>query len=538
VNKLSVPPSRPSSLSNRIPTWAVFPLTFAAVWFAHWPLLRLPYYWDEAGYYIPAAFDFFRTGSLIPYSTLSNAHPPLPSIYLAAFWKLFGFHPFVTRSAMCVISAIALAAVWRIALTVFRSTSVALATLVLTAIYPVFFAQSSLAQADIFAAAATLWALAFFLDGRRLWPAIVCFSLAALSKETAIITPLALVAWLLYRAFRTRSWQPARTAALLSVPALPLALWYAYYWHQTGFLFGNPQYLRYNATSTLTPLRILIALWHRVNQLTLHMDLFVPVLLALACLLLDPLSDSGNSPRPPFPREYRNTFLVIILANLAFFSVIGGALLARYMLPLYPLVVLFCVTAFHRRVRRWPWFVAFSVIAFIAALFINPPYRFAPEDNLAYSDFIRLQRHAIAQITARYPGETVLTAWPATDELTKPELGYVSHPIPVTPIDNFSYDQIQRAAQPGEHYTIGLIFATKYSPPRSFLFGRFNREMDTRYFGFHYDLPPVFIARLLGGQVVWQQQSHGLWAAIIHFNRPEEAQLRLPAAANAPAPHL
>jgi len=526
------------SLSNRIPAWAVFPLIFAAVWIAHWPLLRLPYYWDEAGYYIPAAFDFFRSGSLIPYSTLSNAHPPLPSIYLAVFWKLFGFSPFVTRTAVCVVAALALAAVWRIALTVSRSASVALATLVLTAIYPVFFAQSSLAQADIFAAAATLWSLAFFLDEHRLWPAVLCFSLAVLSKETAIVTPLALVAWLLYRALRTRSWQPARAAALLSMPALPLILWYAWYWHRTGFLFGNPQYLRYNATSTLSALRFLIALWHRVNQLTLHMDLFVPVLLALACLMLDPLSGSSNSPRPPFPREHRNAFLAIILANLAFLSVIGGALLTRYMLPLYPLVILFCVTAFHRRVRRWHWLVAFSAIAFIAALFINPPYRFAPEDNLAYSDFIYLQQNAIAQITARYPGETVLTAWPASDELTKPELGYVSHPVPVTSIDNFSYSQIQWAAQPGERYTVGLIFSSKYSPPHGLLFGRFNQKMDSRYFGFHYDLPPALIARLLGGHVVWQEQRKGLWAAVIHFDRPEEARLRLPSPTPPPASHL
>jgi hypothetical protein len=37
-----------------------------AVCLTHFTLLRLPYYWDEAGYYIPAAWDFFRTGSLIP----------------------------------------------------------------------------------------------------------------------------------------------------------------------------------------------------------------------------------------------------------------------------------------------------------------------------------------------------------------------------------------------------------------------------------------------------------------------------------------
>ena len=172
-----------------VPVWVVLPAIFVAVVAAHAALLRLPYYWDEAGYYIPAAYDFFRTGSLIPYSTLSNAHPPLPSVYLAVWWKVFHFAPVVTRTAMCVVAAVALTAVWRLAVITTGKQSVAAATVLLTGTYPVFFAQSSLAHADLFAAAGTLWALAFFLE-ERVWAAAICFSLAAFSKETAIVTPL------------------------------------------------------------------------------------------------------------------------------------------------------------------------------------------------------------------------------------------------------------------------------------------------------------------------------------------------------------
>jgi hypothetical protein len=517
-----------SSFPNNPPAWAIFALVFIAVFLAHWPLLHLPYYWDEAGYYIPAAFDFFRTGSLIPYSTLSNAHPPLPSIYLAACWKLFGFSPFVTRSAMCVIAALALTAVWRIAFLASNRREIALATTVLTAIYPVFFAQSSLAHADIFTAAATLWALAFFMDGRHIWLAVICFSLAALSKETSIITPLVLAGWQLWLALRTRSSKSARITTFLLLPVLPLALWYLYHWYRTGFVFGNPEYLRYNATTTLTPLRVLIALWHRTNQITLHMNLFVPVLLALACLLLDPLPQTDGSPRQSFSHEIRITIFVVILANIVAFSVLGGALLTRYLLPLYPLVILLCVLTFRARLKRWTWFVAFSAVAFLTGLFVNPPYKFAPEDNLAYSDVIRLHQAAIAQIIARYPHETVLTAWPVSDELSKPELGYVDHPVKVTSIDDFSYGQIQRAASSDEPYTVGLIFSTKYAPKWSLNLGRLNEEMDARFFGFHYDLDPAVIARLLDGQVVWREQRKGEWAAVLHFDRPQIARLQQP----------
>jgi 4-amino-4-deoxy-L-arabinose transferase-like glycosyltransferase len=86
------------------PTFAstalVFAILFLAVFLLHLGLLRLPYFWDEAGYYVPAARDFFFSGKLIPYSTPSNAHPPLIMVYLAACWKVFGVSVVSTRVAM------------------------------------------------------------------------------------------------------------------------------------------------------------------------------------------------------------------------------------------------------------------------------------------------------------------------------------------------------------------------------------------------------------------------------------------------------
>lgn len=507
-----------------IPFWPVFPLIFLAVLIAHWPLLRLPYYWDEAGYYIPAAYDFFRTGSLIPFSTLSNAHPPLPSIYLTVWWKLFGFSPFATRIAVCFTASIALAAVWKLALTTTARQSVAFATVVLTALYPIFFAQSSLAHADVFAAAATLWAVALLLKrtpSTLAW-SVLCFVLAALCKETAIVTPLALGLW----EARTRTAASLRRAAMLLTSVLPLACWYLYHRYKTNFIFGNPEYLRYNAGATLTPLRILLAFGHRVLHVTAHMNLFVPVLFMLACMLLDAKKESDGTERPRISFPDQAIFYVIIVANVLLFSVLGGALLTRYLLPLYPLIILLCVNTFRRRLTQWPALVAFSAAAFVAGLFVNPPYRFAPEDNLAYADVIRLHQQAIAQIVQHSPHSTVLTAWPATDELQKPELGYVTQPIAVAAIDNFSYTQIQRAAQLPETYTTGLIFSTKYDPPHlPFSLGRKNETLDARFFDFHHDLSPQLIARLLDGNVVWREERKGQWTAVLHFNRAIEAQI-------------
>ncbi len=159
----------------------------------HAPLLRLPYFWDEAGYYVSAARDLLLTGSLIPHSTVSNAHPPLVMAYLAVWWKLAGFAPVVTRTAMLLAASFALLGLFRLAETV-ANIEVAIATTILTAVYPVFFVQSSLVHLDLAAAGFTLWGLRAYVKGWG-WEAALWFSLASLTKETAILAPLALFAW-------------------------------------------------------------------------------------------------------------------------------------------------------------------------------------------------------------------------------------------------------------------------------------------------------------------------------------------------------
>src|ERR671924_376338 len=96
-------------------TTLLFVLILAVVFLLHLRLLRLPYFWDEAGYYIPAARDLLTTGSLIPHSVPSNAHPPLVMAWLALAWKIFGYSPLVARAAMLLISAFGLLAVFELA---------------------------------------------------------------------------------------------------------------------------------------------------------------------------------------------------------------------------------------------------------------------------------------------------------------------------------------------------------------------------------------------------------------------------------------
>jgi hypothetical protein len=353
------------------------------------------------------------------------------------------------------------------------------------------------------------------------------FSLAALSKETAIVTPAALAVWEAILFLRDHREPIPRRLHLnwllaLLAPILPLTAWYAYHYRQTGFVFGNPEFLRYNATANLDAYRIALCLWHRLLHLTTHMNMFVPVICTLAVIFI-PVSSSAPA---PIPKPQLRAIAIVLLANWIAFSVLGGALLTRYLLPMYPLILLLCAAIWHRHLRQWWALAALTAAAFLAGIWINPPYAFAPEDNLTYRDFIVLHQRAVHFIDHAYPQATVLTAWPATSELNRPELGYTNHPIKIVAIQNFAIDQIQKAAADPGSYDVALIFSTKWEPPANRInLGRRNQSADTKYFDFHRDLSPTEVAALLHGDLVWQAQRKGEWAAVIHFPRIVEAAL-------------
>jgi len=503
--------SSPAQWSGAYPA-LVFAVLFVFIFLLHLPLLQLPYFWDEAGYYVPAARDILLKGSLIPHSTVSNAHPPLVMAWLALWWKVVGYAPLVTRTAMLILAAFSLLGVFRLAERV-ANPKVAAASALCTALYPVFFAQSSLAHVDLAAAGLTFWAMSAYVEGQAV-ATVLWFALAAMAKETAILAPLALAGWeiigllagLLARKSALRKlWLdgsdpksnigPAQRIAALLIPALPLGLWYAYHYAHTGYVLGNPEFFRYNVAATLSPVRFLLALALRLWQVVGYLHLWVLTLaMLLAMCLLPPQRDSASErSRISFPVQM--VFYVVVLTYVVAMALIGGAVLARYMLPAVPLVIILCVSTLWRRLSYWRAAVACVALAFVAGWFWNPHYGFSPEDNLAYRDYVVLHQDGERFLEARYPMARVLTAWPATDEVTRPWLGYITRPMRVVRIENFTLDEMLSAADFRANYEVALIFSTKYEPgPSPWDHWRTWTEMKTRFFGFHRDLPPAAAA--------------------------------------------
>lgn len=509
----------------------IFALLFTALFILHAPLLRLPYFWDEAGYYVPAAHDLLLHGSLIPRSTTSAAHPPLALAWLALWWEFSGFTPAVTRTASLLVAAFALLGVFRLARGV-ANLRVAVASTAATALYPVFFAQSSMAHVDMAAAALLLWGILFHVERRHAW-SLLALCAAVLAKETAVIVPVSIGLWqLLWLAIGQgkNRFAPAPTRLVIScllvlAPIATLAAWYAYHYARTGYVFGNPEFFRYNVSTTLHPMRIVLALGKRLWQITGYMNLFLLTATAAMAMGFPPQPEDGI-PRARIALDVQALFAVVIGAQVIFYSLVGGAPLARYLLTSLPLVVILCVSTIWRRMRQWPVIMGIICAGFVLAWFVNPPYVFTLEDNLAYRDFVLLHQRTAALVAAHHARERVLTAWPATDELSHPYLGYTRAAVPVVPVEDFSAPHLLAAVRDPSQFDVALVFSTKYEPPHDLFRGRTQlQRWQMRFFGYHHDLSPEIAAQILGGRIIFRESRNGQWIALIAIERAENARL-------------
>jgi 4-amino-4-deoxy-L-arabinose transferase-like glycosyltransferase len=534
---------------------SAFLVTFAALLLLHLPLLGLPYHWDEAGYYIPAALDFYRSWLLIPKTTLPVGHTPLVMVYLGLVWHLFGYSVWAARAAMTLVAAATVTSLYILGRRV-ASREIAAWSALLLALSPLFFAQSTLAHLDLAAALFTTLSVLFLL-GDQFWFFALAASLAVLSKETAVVLlPVVwLYAWRRGRGFAAGRPAPLATWAALVAPLVPLAAWALYYHHVTGYWTGNREYLSYNLYSTLSPARVFWSLLRRAYELFIGGFNW----LLTACAPVGfwwgrkhatrdtgyRIRDTGHetrgsgdrrSPAPepripylvprvpsllsripcPVSRVPNFIFLTagLVAIYLLLLSLVGGAILPRYLLPVLPLFYLVAV-ALVTRLPRFParLILAAAAACFVWAWFINPSYPFPFEDNLAYADFIRLHEQA-AHFLEVQPGQPrILTAWPATDELTEPFLGYVRRPLRVAPVQGFTPQEF--ADVPPESFDLLYLYSRRWEPRGNWV-ARFPGwlRVQGRYFDYHQQVATQALVARYHLRLLAEMKHRGQWVRI------------------------
>ena len=480
---------------------------------AHVSLLRVPYFWDET-YFAPAARDVFLTGKLIPVSVVAESHPPLVYIWLAIWWKLFGFSVLVARIAMLAIAVITLAGVYYLARLLAKG-AVPIVVTTLIAVYPVFFTESTFVHLDMAAAGLTLWALVTYIMGRRWTPGLL-FALAALAKETAIVAPLAVFVVTIVLAIRSRkqgaefsirsAW---RAAFSLLPPLLALVFWFAWLHHASGAVFGNSGYVQDNLFGTLHPTRIVLAcarhLWHLLG----YLNLFVLTGLAAIIFAIGPRA----LPSRPFGQNSHAWLLLaaVVVGYILMLSVVGAITIARYLLPIYPIIMLALVLAISSRTKWWPVAACLTAAAFVLGLFpYTSRFAFVRDNNLAYLDFVALQQTAAEHISSGNKVR-VLTTWPISGELSASWLGYTKQPPEILQIDSFTTQELIAAKENQPQYI--LMFPRVVCRPKSALFRAQFRHGN--YFRDFEELTPDEVAKLMSARVTYYAERNCDWVAVL-----------------------
>ncbi len=471
------------------------------VWSHLW-LLRLPYYWDEAGQFIPSALDLFRHGWWIPHSAPPTIHPPGVIAYLAAAWQLAGFSPEVTRLAMLLAAAGGLLAAFLLAIELAREargTPGFLAAALLFA-SPLFFAQSMLAQLDMPAMALTTGALLLFVQDR--WRAAVWVSVAlVLVKETGVVAPLLFGAWL-WREGRRRE------AAWFLLPAAVLAGWIGILQYATGHWAGSTEFLRYNLFYPLHPARLTAALGRRLYFLFFANFHWVGTL-----ALVYAWRNTGLFRQ----RSWRIAWL-LVAAYALMLTGLGGAVLNRYLLPVLP--VLFAAMAaalsFFQRVPRLT--LSCLLLGGVAASnWINPPYPFPFEENLAFTDFLHLQSDAADYVAHWYPHAVVTTAWPMTAAVSQPDLGFVGRPLEVRVLPDQASGTLR--ALDWKEVQVLVVFSRTWDPRFNLLRLGPVRALWRHFYGYAPDADAAEIRALIPLPAAVHFEAGGQWVDVYAVKR-------------------
>jgi len=201
----------------------------------------------------------------------------------------------------------------------------------------------------------------------------------------------------------------------------------------------------------------------------------------------------------------------LVAAHVVLVSVLGGAVLERYLLPVLPIVYIgFAAALWQTSLRLRAACAAAILAALFLANFVNPPYPFPLENNLAFTDFVELHAAAAHYLESHFPDATIAAMFPLASELRRPDFGYVQRSLHVHEIYNYGAANV---AGLGENVAVLVLYSETWDP-----LGLMQNPQWTTFLRRYYEYePPVSSSQvrvLLGAQLVARWTRHGQWIEI------------------------
>jgi hypothetical protein len=199
-------------------------------------------------------------------------------------------------------------------------------------------------------------------------------------------------------------------------------------------------------------------------------------------------------------------------AHVLLVSVLGGAVLERYLMPVLPILYIAFAAALWQCSVPWRTLSAGALCATLAAAnFVNPPYPFPWENNLAYTDFVALDIQAAQYLENHFPETKIATMFPLASAFQRPDFGYVRHPLHIREIYDFRASNVAPLAR--EDVEVIVLYSGIWDP-----LGLMQDPKWTKFLRRYYEYEPAVGADelrvLLGAQSVARWTRHGQWVEI------------------------
>jgi len=351
-----------------------------------------------------------------------------------------------------------------------------------------------MAELDMPAMVFFVLALGLFLVYRIPAAAFAC-TVLVMVKETGLVAP----AWFLFWLWREGR---RREALWFLLPFAPLIIWLIALRRGTGHWFGNAAFTQYNVWYPLHPVRLALTLLRRLYYLFGGTGHWIGTVASVIAWRRTPLFRS---------RSWRIAGGLAATHTLVV-SVLGGAVLERYLVPVLPILYLAFAAAIWQLAPRWRILSAASLAAaLLVANFVNPPYPFPWENNLAFTDFVRLDVDAADYLATRFPKAKIATMFPVASAYRRPEFGYVHHPLNIREIPDFRAANVAPLAR--ENVEVFVLYSGTWDP-----IGLMQNTTWTEFLRRYYDYEPPVDANqmrvLLGAQPVARWTRSGQWVEI------------------------
>ena len=390
--------------------------------------LRLPFFGDEMDVYVKAIHYMYQHSlSILPNSVpseLSRGHPLLFVFIYSLFSKLLGYNIFLVHTISLCFSLGTLWATYLISKRIF-SPVIALTSVILLAVQPVFIAHSITALPEIMLAFFSTLSIYFFITRKHILYFIAC-SCALLTKESAIVLPFAFFTGNLMNDFISTGRIFIKDISKILWIFTPLTVFISFFFiqkNQLGWYFF-PLHIE------LISLYYKDILWRIIQSVNFLFITQGRILWLIPFCILAFKSLKNVYYRKEITVEFQTivTLMVYCISIVGFASL--NFSLHRYLLYVFPPLSIIIIFALQTLIsNRKHFYTVYAFFCFTCLFFIRSNTLMFDE-NLCFKDVVKVNQQGVKYLEDHHLNNVpVFANYQFQDELTKPYMGYLKTEI-------------------------------------------------------------------------------------------------------------